>query len=183
MPSLRLRHRSRRFLLAAAVIALVTVGAAVTLCVLLTGGSHGTRVTADNISRRFRACLITSDPDQPAARASWAGLQEAARTDAVNSQRIVTPASARTAKELLPYVDSLVQRQCGLIVSAGPRLDQAIAQAAEAQPAQRFLTTGSPVGLPNTTALPDPTSADVAAAVRAASRPRSAPARSPAHGS
>lgn len=174
MKPLSLRSRSRRFQATVAVAALGAAGAVTALGVLLFGGgSHTPHVVANNISRNFRACLITTDPDQPSAQASWSGLRDAARTGTINAQRIVVPAAAKTSKERLPYVESLVQRQCGLIVSAGPHLDEAIAAAAAKDPHQRFLTTGTPLGLPNTTTLTHPTSAAVANAVRTASRNRS----------
>ncbi|MBY8879931.1 hypothetical protein [Actinacidiphila acidipaludis] len=170
-PRLPLRNRSRRFRMAAAGVLTVAGGAVVVGLFLPRAGSSPPHTAAKNISRDFRACLVTDDPDQTAARAGWSGLREAARAAPVNTQRLITPRTATTTEALLPYVESLVQRKCGVIVSAGRLLDGAARDAARTHPRQRFvITSGAASGLPNTTTLASPTSDTVAAAVRAASR-------------
>jgi hypothetical protein len=109
------RNRSRKFWLIAVATALAATAATSLTVALSSSGSNHPRILAENISRDFRACLITSSPDQPPAQASWSGLRDAARTTPVNAQRIVTPSGATTMTALLPYVESLIQRQCGLI--------------------------------------------------------------------
>jgi basic membrane lipoprotein Med (substrate-binding protein (PBP1-ABC) superfamily) len=165
------RRRSHKFWLATAATALATTGTVTGLSVLLlSGGSDNPRAVAHNISRNFRACLITSEPDQPTAQTAWSGLQNAARTTPVNAQRIITPSTATTTTALLPYIESLVQRECGLIISTGPHLDAAITAAAKNHPHQHFVTTGTPIALPNVTTLPTPTAAAITDAVHTASQ-------------
>lgn len=169
MPSFAvLRDRSHRIRLTVA-IALVTALAATGLTLYLTrGDSPRTKPVVDNISRNLKVCLVTDTPTSATAQAGWSGILDAARTGPVNAQRVTAPAKATTTSALLPYVESLVQRQCGLIVAAGAHLDAAVAQAAKNHPRQAFLSTGPAPGLPNVTHVGAPIAATVTAAVRTA---------------
>lgn len=169
MPSFAvLRNRSHRIRLTVA-IALVTALAATGLTLYLTrGDSPRTKPVVDNISRNLKVCLVTDTPTSATAQAGWSGILDAARTGPVNAQRVTAPAKATTTSALLPYVEGLVQRQCGLIVAAGAHLDAAVAQAAKNHPRQAFLSTGPAPGLPNVTHVGAPIAATVTAAVRTA---------------
>lgn len=169
MPSFAvLRDHSPQFRLAVA-IALVTALAATGLALYLTrGGSPRTKPVVDNISRNLKVCLVTDAPTGATAQAGWSGILDAARTGPVNAQRITAPANPTTTSALLPYVESLVQRECGLIVAAGAHLDAAVAQAAKTHPRQAFLSTGPTLGLPNVTHVGAPIAPAVTAAVRTA---------------
>lgn len=157
--------RARHRLWLTVICGLAIATAATGLILGLHGAPDQPKIVANNISRNFRACLITSAPDQPDARTAWSGLQSAAHTGHVNAQRIITPRSATSPSALAPYIASLVQRQCGLIISAGPHLDAPLATAAKQHPRQLFLTTGTPLALPNATTLTTPTATSIADAI------------------
>lgn len=165
------RDKSSRFWLVTTASATTVAGIGAALALILIGSdTHPRHVMANNISRNFRACLVTSDPGSPAAQAGWAGLRAAANSGPVNSQRIITPPSATTTEALLPYLESLVQRKCGLIIGAGPHLNAAVTAAAAKNPHQHFLIASTASKSPNVTALPTLSAHDVANAVRSAAR-------------
>ncbi|WP_369387250.1 hypothetical protein AB5J72_06215 [Streptomyces sp. CG1] len=115
----------------------------------------GHRITANNISRNFRACLFTDQRNVQTAQPVWTGMQAAARTTPVNAQRIVAPNG--TTNDLLPYANSLVQRKCGLILAIGADLHDTVRTAAQHNPHQHFLYTGKPIPLSNVQQLGKPT--------------------------
>ncbi|MEV7395155.1 transposase [Streptomyces sp. NPDC091215] len=73
----------------------------------------------------------------------------------------------------LPYVNSLVQRHCGLIVSVGPDLHDAVTTAARHNPRQQFIIVGSPVKLANVRSFPPADQSAVIRAIRQVAEPRS----------
>lgn len=139
--------------LSAVLAAVVLVAVGTTVWLVLASGSTTAPVVVRNVSRNTRVCLITDNAASPAALSVWAGIEAAAERTPINAQRLVVPPNAGTAT-IRPYVNSLVQRRCATIVAVGPRLDAAVSAAAHHDPAQRFLTTGSPAALPNIQRIP-----------------------------
>jgi basic membrane lipoprotein Med (substrate-binding protein (PBP1-ABC) superfamily) len=133
--------RTRRGQLAAGVVVCV-VGAAVGILVVSGGGSSKT-VTADNVSRNYRVCLMNDASDTADAnttQAAWAGLEKAAASGHVNAERLMlggtTPAAAA------PYINGAVLQHCGLIVAIGGRMESAISHSATSNAHQEFLLVG-----------------------------------------
>ncbi|MFF3920171.1 hypothetical protein ACFYZB_43505 [Streptomyces sp. NPDC001852] len=168
----RLHHRPRRVRLIAAAGALVATGLLAWLAVALLTGPQTPKIVANNISRNFRACLVNDQQDATMAQPVWSSLQNAASGAAINAQRIQVPKGSTAAS--LPYVNSLVQRKCGLIISVGPGLHEAVATAAQHNPHQRFITMGPSVKLPNVRSYSPTDRSAVISAVQQAARPRSA---------
>ncbi len=81
------------------------------------------------------------------AKPVWVSLQDAASGAAINAQRIQIPKDAAPAS--LPYINSLVQRKCGFIISVGSGIQQAVITAARENPHQQFITMGPSIKLPN----------------------------------
>ena len=110
------------------------------------------RVYAD-----FSACLLTAEQGlaSPGTAPVWAGLQDAS-ADTATKVSYLAAAGPATDANYLPYLNSLVQRRCDVIVTVGqPGTVVALAQAA-AHPGIRFVTVGgsghpaanvSPVGV------------------------------------
>lgn len=66
----------------------------------------------------------------PVAAAAWAGMQGASRSTAAMASYLPVPAPVSKANAL-PYLASLVQRQCGVIVAVGQaQVTAAVSQAA-----------------------------------------------------
>ncbi|GHF41515.1 hypothetical protein GCM10010359_50210 [Streptomyces morookaense] len=168
MPLALARLRShRRAWIAVLICAAVIAG----LVIWIAGSGDDTpRIKANNISRNFRACLLTDTSDAAATAPLWSGMQDAARTTPVNAQRIVAPTT--TTPDLVPYVNSLVSRKCGLIIAAGINLHDAVATAAQHNPHQQFLYTGNPTPIhaANVTPLLPPTREAVSSAVQSAAQ-------------
>ncbi|MCX3058380.1 type 1 periplasmic-binding domain-containing protein [Streptomyces beihaiensis] len=137
----------RRTRLIAATAALATTGLLAWLAVTLPAGPKSPAFVANNISGNYRACLINSRRDEGVAQPVWSALQEATHGAPVNLQHTLVPKSGTAAS--LPYLNGLVQRHCGLIISVGPDLHTAVTTAARRNPHQRFIAIGRPVGLPN----------------------------------
>ncbi|MGW8329915.1 hypothetical protein ACWGLE_18680 [Streptomyces sp. NPDC055897] len=99
------------------------------------------KVTANNISRNYRACLLADQANSQAASPIWSAMQDAAQTTAVNAQRITAPDGK--AEVLLPYANSLIQRKCGVIIAVGDDLHDTINVTAQKNPHQEFVYIGS----------------------------------------
>ncbi len=142
-----LHNRPRRVRLMAAAGVLLTTGLLAWLALALLTGSSSPKFVANNISRNYRACLINTQHDENIAQPVWSYLQKATHGSAINLQHITVPKSGTATS--IPYINGLVQRHCGLIISLGPGLHTAITKAARSNPHQRFITIGKPVNLPN----------------------------------
>ncbi|SOE24930.1 hypothetical protein [Streptomyces sp. OK228] len=155
----------------AAAGALVASGLLAWLAIALLTGPQTPKVVANNISRNFRACLINDQHDANVAQPVWSALQKAVHGAAINTQHITVPKSSTAAS--LPYVNSLVQRHCGLIISAGPDLHDAMTTAARNNPHQRFITIGQSVELPNVQSFSPADQTAIISVVQEAARTRS----------
>ncbi|WP_146067959.1 hypothetical protein [Streptomyces sp. Ru72] len=166
-----LHNRSPKARLLAAASALAAVGLLAWLAVALLTDHRTPKVVADNISRNFRVCLINGQHDSDTARTVWSALQKSASGAAINAEHIQVPNSGTTAS--LPYINSLVQRHCGLIISVGPDLHNAVTAAARHNPHQQFITIGPSIKRPNVQTFSPADQPAIISAVQTAARPRS----------
>lgn len=155
-----LRSRNGRIALGALAVALV-------IALIVIWETADRQPTANNVSRNFRACLLTATPDATDARtaqAVWTGLQQAASSGKVNSEHlpltVVAPAAAQ------PYFNGAIAQHCGLVVSVGTAMAPAVEAAAAANPHQHFLLVGAPSTKPNIDSLPASATKDTAAEVK-----------------
>jgi basic membrane lipoprotein Med (substrate-binding protein (PBP1-ABC) superfamily) len=93
------------------------------------------------------ACLLTdaSGITGEQAAAVWAGM-EAASVRTRTKVSYLGVAGDDSIGNAVPYVNTLVQRRCGLIIAVGPSEAGAIQQRASAFPAVRFAVVGSGSG-------------------------------------
>ncbi|MEU3535742.1 BMP family ABC transporter substrate-binding protein [Streptomyces murinus] len=169
-----LHDRPRKVWLAAAAGALAVIGLLAWLALTLPTGPRAPKVVANNISRNFRTCLINSQRDASVAQTVWSALQKGADSAAINAQHITIPRSSTTARAL-PYVNSLVQHHCGLVVSVGPSLHDAVTTAARNNPHQKFIAIGASIELPNVQTFSPADQSAAVSAVQKAARPRLSP--------
>ncbi len=116
-----------------------------------------------------RACLLTGSTGlaDPLAAAAWAGLRSASDATSALVSYLPVPAPA-TPKNARPYLASLVQRQCGVIVAVGPAQVAAASSAAARFGQVRFIVVAaSTTGTAITRVAPAPV-AQVHVAVQAA---------------
>jgi basic membrane lipoprotein Med (substrate-binding protein (PBP1-ABC) superfamily) len=145
--------------------ALAAIAAAVVAALALAGTGHPA-VVANNVSRNFRACLLTDGADTADAQtiqAAWAGLQRASATGRVNAERLPLGTSDPTAA--LPYFNGAVQQHCGVIISVGTAIKPAVEKAAAANSGQRFILVGALSPRANITGIPPSDPAGVTEAV------------------
>ncbi|MCQ4082299.1 hypothetical protein NGB36_17220 [Streptomyces sp. RB6PN25] len=166
-----LQNRPRQARLTAALGALITVGLLTWLAFSVLTGPQTPRIVANNVSRNFRTCLINDQHDAAMTPSVWSAVQEAAQGAAINAQHIVVPDTGNAAP--LPYVNSLMQRHCGLIISVGPDLHDAIVTAAQHNPRQQFVSIGQPIKLPNMHSFSSASQSTISSMVRGAAHPQS----------
>jgi basic membrane lipoprotein Med (substrate-binding protein (PBP1-ABC) superfamily) len=102
----------------------------------------------------FTACLLTDGQAVAGSAAGpvWAGMQDASLAARAKVQYL--PAvGAVDAAEVLPYLASLVQRQCDLIVAVGAAQVAAVDAAAERYPGTRFVAVGGTRSRQNVTVV------------------------------
>jgi basic membrane lipoprotein Med (substrate-binding protein (PBP1-ABC) superfamily) len=150
---------------------MVATGLLAWLVSALLAGPGTPKIVANNISRNFRACLVNDQRDASMAQPVWSSVQKAASGAAINAQHIQVPKGGTAAS--LPYVNSLVQRGCGLIISAGPHLHEVLTTVARNNPHQRFIAIGPSVELPNVRSFSPADRSAVISAIQQAAHPRS----------
>jgi hypothetical protein len=146
------RHR---IILIVAVIVVIVAGVVVTVAL---SRSHRGIVSQTGAVGEYRACLVTTTGDTATADSVWQAIQAADNGIVVQTQRtlISTASSATQVSDLYGVLSS----QCGLVVTVGSDLHNTVATVATAKPAQKFLSAGSTVALPNVqnvSATPVPT--------------------------
>ncbi|MEN3307877.1 MAG: hypothetical protein V7603_4079 [Micromonosporaceae bacterium] len=135
--------------------ALVAVAVVTTLIVVL--GHRGRRLPPPR-AREYRpvdACLLTGPgglADPPAA-AVWAGMQDAslATRTRVSYLPVVGPDTVAAA---LPFAQSLIQRQCAVILAVGQVEVGAVAKEAPKHADIRFVLIGGTAGGANVSVVP-----------------------------
>jgi hypothetical protein len=134
----------RRIILIVAVIGVVVVAAAIT--VTLTR-SHRGAVSQTGGASEYRACLVTTTGDAATANPVWQAIQAADNGIVVNTQRTLISATSPATQVSDLY--GVLGSQCGLVVTVGSDLHDAVTAVATAKPTQQFLSIGSPVALAN----------------------------------
>lgn len=153
-----LRTRRGRLTAGAAVC---VAGAAVGL-LIASGGSSPKTLTADNVSRNYRVCLMNDaadTADASTARAAWAGLEKAAASGRVNAERLLLGGTTATAAA--PYLNGAVLQHCGLIVVVGGGMEWAIDRSATSNAHQEFLLVGGSSTRSNVRAIAAGTPVDI----------------------
>jgi basic membrane lipoprotein Med (substrate-binding protein (PBP1-ABC) superfamily) len=103
----------------------------------------------------FDACLLTGSQGlaDPNARPVWAGMQDASATtrSKVSYLAVTGP---QTTGNAVPYVNTLLQRKCSLVVAIGQSQVDALGQVAPAHPNTHFAVMGDKSVINNVTAIP-----------------------------
>jgi hypothetical protein len=138
------RHRIIRVAVAISVIVVVVVAVSVTVAL---SRSHRGTVSQTGTAGEYRACLVTTAGDTGTADSVWQAVQAADNGIVVQTQRTLISATSPDAQVSGLY--GVLGSTCGLVVTVGPGLHDAVTTVAEAKPAQKFLSIGSTVTLPN----------------------------------
>lgn len=131
-----------------AAVALIVVGGAVWVAILATRSPAPPPPRARQYLE-FTACLLTDERGitGPEAAPVWAGMQEASLTTRAKVQYLAV-AGPQTVDNAVPYLNSLAQRRCDLVLAAGAVPTGAVGKAAAQFPRTRFVVVG-----PGTTAV------------------------------
>lgn len=118
----------------------------------------------------FTVCLLTGPQGIAAGEAApvWAGVRQAADTLNDQAQYLAAVASPETVGSVTPFVNTLIQQRCGLVVAVGPAEVSAVEAVAPGSPHTRFMVVGGGSASSNVQVVADPATDAVAAAVRAA---------------
>jgi basic membrane lipoprotein Med (substrate-binding protein (PBP1-ABC) superfamily) len=136
-------------------VATACVLAAVLLIVLLPGG--GTPPAGTGRARQylaFDACLLTDAHGLAGTQAAqaWAGMQAASLATHAKVEYLPV-AGAQTTGTARPYLASLVQRRCNVVIAVGAAPVAAVAADARQFKSVRFAVVGGHATAPNVTAL------------------------------
>lgn len=145
----------RRIMLIVTVIGVIAVAVAATVAL---SRSHRSTVSQTGTAGEYRACLVTTTGDATTANPVWQAIQAADNGIVVNTQR--TLISATSPDTQVSDLYGVLSSQCGLVVTVGSDLHDAVTTVATAKPAQQFLSIGSPIALANVqdlSATPVPT--------------------------
>jgi len=153
---MRPRRRTASFVTAAVFAVLVAVAG------VWLGWPSGPAIPGASRVRQYdvgtRACLLTgaTGVSEPVAAAAWAGLEGASSSTRAVVSYLPVPGPA-TRASAQPYLTSLVQRQCGVIVAVGPAQVAAASSAAARFRQVRFIAvSASSVGAGVTRISPAP---------------------------
>ena len=91
----------------------------------------------------FTACMLTDGQGLAGAQAVpvWAGMQDASLSTHAKVQYLQV-SGPDTAANAAPYLASLVQRKCAVVVAVGPAQVSAVAAEAAKYPGVRFVVVG-----------------------------------------
>ncbi|MFI0962790.1 BMP family ABC transporter substrate-binding protein [Streptomyces sp. NPDC021080] len=125
--------------------------AAVVAGVCLWPSGDGGELPTARAYRDVDACLLTDSrgvaPGVPAAPV-WAGMQEASRATKVRVS-FLSATGPDTRANVEPYVNSLVQEHCSVVVAVGATPGQAVRAVAPRQKHVRFVVVGDGPGSAN----------------------------------
>jgi hypothetical protein len=149
-----LRPKSRWGWIIAGGVAAVAMLAAVLLIVLLPGSGTPSGAGRARQYLAADACLLTDAHGLTGAQASqaWAGMQAASAATRVKVEYLPVP-GAQTTGTALPYLASLVQRHCTVVIAVGAAPMSAVAADAYQFKSVRFAVIGGHAAAPNVTAL------------------------------
>jgi basic membrane lipoprotein Med (substrate-binding protein (PBP1-ABC) superfamily) len=91
----------------------------------------------------FTACLLTDGQGLAGspAHATWSGMQDASLATRAKVEYLAVPGHAGQA-DALPYVTSLVQRRCDVVLAVGTAQVTAVTAVAPRYPHTHFVTIG-----------------------------------------
>lgn len=125
----------------------ILIAVAVTVFILLNSSKPSQAITYTNISRNFKACLLSTTHNASDAGRAWQAMQAATTQEPINAQHITAPPGQTT--DLVAYFNSLVALHCQLIVTVGDDLHDALTDTATRNPQIHFLNIGAPINLAN----------------------------------
>jgi basic membrane lipoprotein Med (substrate-binding protein (PBP1-ABC) superfamily) len=142
----------RRFwwLLACAVLIV-----AIALTALLWPRGRELPPTRATVYSDFSACLLAGPQGlaDPAAAPVWAGMQDASNATKAKVSYLAA-AGPETVGNTSAYVTSLLQRQCGVVVTVGQIRADSVLQHASQYPNVRFVLVDGKGSGPNVTTVP-----------------------------
>lgn len=102
----------------------------------------------------FAACLLTGSAGlaDPASAPVWAGMQSASLATRAKVEYLAVTGPATEANAAI-FVNTLVMRQCNVVLAAGPAEVAAASAQARALPHVRFVTVGGKRGPGNLTVV------------------------------
>ncbi|MFC1411221.1 BMP family ABC transporter substrate-binding protein [Streptacidiphilus sp. N1-12] len=132
----------------------VALAVAAVLFEVLGGSGRPAAQPRARIYRDVTVCLLTDAHGRSGSQAAqvWAGMQDAslaAHTQAT-SLAVVGPATVANA---LPYVNTLLQQRCAVVLAAGAVQSAAVEQVAAGSPKVRFVVTDGEATGANVTAV------------------------------
>jgi basic membrane lipoprotein Med (substrate-binding protein (PBP1-ABC) superfamily) len=113
---------------------------------VLVATASGSRATPPVRARQylaFTACLLTDShgvAGSPAAQV-WAGMQDASLTTHAKAEYL--PVYGTTAAAAQPYLASLIQRRCGMVLAVGTAQVSVVTADAGRYPQVRFVAIGA----------------------------------------
>lgn len=122
-----------------AVAAAVAVAGCVAGALVATAPGRATPPTRARQYLAFTACLLTDSDGvagSPAAQV-WAGMQDASLTTHAKAEYL--PVYGTTAASAQPYLASLIQRRCGMVLAVGTAQVSALTADAGRYPRVRFV--------------------------------------------
>ncbi|HEX6872261.1 MAG TPA: hypothetical protein VF163_14280 [Micromonosporaceae bacterium] len=143
------RSRTRRWLWAGAATAL-----AVAALIWTMWPTENARTPRERQYLQFTACLLTDQEGitSPDAAQVWAGMQDASLATHAKIEYLAV-AGPQTAANAVPYLNSLAQSQCNLILAAGDAPVAAVTASAAQFPNIRFHAAGQITPTANVSAL------------------------------
>ncbi|HJP77253.1 MAG TPA: hypothetical protein VJ914_23490 [Pseudonocardiaceae bacterium] len=155
-------ERARAWVLAhrwwsAGIVVLIVAAIVIPLVAVLQSGPAPARALPPTRARTylaFDACLLTGAQGlaDPSVRPVWAGMQDASLATHAKVSYLAV-AGPQTVGNAIPYANTLLQRQCNVIVGIGQSQVDAINQAAPANKTAKFIVVGGSSGAPNVTTV------------------------------
>jgi basic membrane lipoprotein Med (substrate-binding protein (PBP1-ABC) superfamily) len=136
--------------------ALVAVAGCIAAAVALSGSSPTAAPVRARQYTTHQACLLTGPGGVSSGTAAtvWAGMQDASLATHAKVSYLAAYGPA-TASNAVAYANTLLQRDCDLLLGADTAPDQVLAQVAQASPHTRFLlVAGNTPGRANVRTLP-----------------------------
>jgi basic membrane lipoprotein Med (substrate-binding protein (PBP1-ABC) superfamily) len=138
---------------------------AVLAALLIPAGTTAPGANRARAYTAFDACLLTDSNGLAGTQAAqaWAGMQSASLSTHAKVEYLPV-AGAQTTGSALPYLASLVQRRCNVVVAVGTAPVSAVSADARRFTTVRFTVVGGHVTAPNVTVI-DPRAGQIRASV------------------
>lgn len=157
--------RTRRAALGAGLVGLTVAGVA-GFC--LWPSDDGGELPTARVYRDVDACLLTDSHGVTpgvAAAPVWAGMQDASRATKVRVS-FLSATGPETRANVEPFVNSLVQEHCSVVVAVGATQVQAVRAVAPHQKDVRFVVVGGGSGAANVSVVKEGSRPEVRDRVR-----------------